>query len=63
MAAEQLGRAWVGFDVSPKAGELVAYRMRNELGLFYEGAVRTDLGFVRGMGACGAVRISRGRAS
>ena len=43
IAAEGLGRKWVGIDISPKAAELVRRRMRDELGLFYEGAHRTDI--------------------
>lgn len=42
IAAEQLGRQWVGIDISPKAAELVKLRMQKELGLFYNGVVRTD---------------------
>ena len=50
IAAEQLGREWIGIDISSKAAELVSLRMKDELGLFYTGAhredipVRTDLG-------------------
>ena len=43
IAAEQLGRQWAGIDISPKAAELVERRMRDELGLFYRGARRTDI--------------------
>ena len=43
IAAEQLQRQWVGIDISPKAAELVRQRMRDELGLFYDGAHRTDI--------------------
>ena len=43
IAAEQLGRQWVGIDISPKAAELVKLRMHKELGLFYNGVVRTDI--------------------
>ena len=43
IAAEQLHRDWVGIDISPKAAELVRQRMRDELGLFYDGAHRTDI--------------------
>ena len=43
IAAEQLGREWVGIDISEKAAELVERRMRDELGLFYQGAHRTDV--------------------
>ena len=43
IAAEQLGREWTGIDISPKAAELVERRMRDELGLFYDGAHRSDI--------------------
>ena len=43
IAAEQRGRQWIGIDISPKAADLVRVRMRNELGLFYAGAHRTDI--------------------
>ena len=43
IAAEGLHREWVGIDVSPKAAELVRQRMHDELGMFYEGAHRTDI--------------------
>ena len=43
IAAEQLGREWVGIDISAKAAELVERRMRDDLGLFYQGAHRTDI--------------------
>ena len=43
IAAEQAGREWVGIDISPKAADLVRQRMRDELGMFYEGAHRTDI--------------------
>ena len=43
IASEKLHRQWVGIDISPKAAELVERRMRDELGLFYRGAHRTDI--------------------
>ena len=43
IAAEQLRRDWAGIDISPKAAELVRQRMHDELGLFYDGAHRTDI--------------------
>ena len=43
IAAEQLHREWVGIDISPKAAELVRQRMSDELGMFYQGAHRTDV--------------------
>ena len=43
VSAESLHREWVGIDISPKAAELVRQRMRDELGMFYQGAHRTDV--------------------
>ncbi len=43
IAAEELQREWIGIDISPKAAELIQVRMRDELGLFYDGAHRTDV--------------------
>jgi len=43
IAAEKLQRQWAGIDISPKAAELVQSRMRDELGLFFRGAIRTDI--------------------
>ena len=43
IAAQKLHRQWVGIDISPKAAELVRQRMRDELGMFYKGAHRTDI--------------------
>ena len=43
IAAEQLHRQWAGIDISPKAADLVRQRMRDELGMFYDGAHRTDI--------------------
>ena len=43
ISAERLHRQWVGIDISPKAADLVVSRMREELGLFYGGAHRTDI--------------------
>ncbi len=43
IAAEMESRQWVGVDISPKAADLVQSRMREELGLFYRGAHRTDI--------------------
>ena len=43
IAAEKLERHWVGIDISEKAAELVERRMRDELGLFYQGVHRTDI--------------------
>ena len=43
IAAQKLRRQWAGIDISAKAAELVRQRMRDELGLFYNGAHRTDI--------------------
>ena len=43
IAAENLHRKWIGIDISPKAADLVRQRMKDELGLFYRGAHRTDI--------------------
>ena len=43
IAAEQLDREWAGIDISRKAAQLVQSRMHDELGLFYNGAHRTDI--------------------
>ena len=46
VAAEKLGREWVGIDISEKAVELVGERLRSEMGaLFHHGFVtaRTDI--------------------
>ena len=43
IAAEIEGRQWVGIDIAPKAADLVRDRLKNEVGLFYQGAHRTDI--------------------
>ena len=46
VAAEKLGRKWVGIDISPKAGELVNMRLKGFMGdLFHNRLVtlRTDI--------------------
>ena len=46
VAAEKLGRKWIGIDISPKAVELVNMRLRQTMGdLFHHGYVtaRTDI--------------------
>ena len=43
IAAEKLGRQWVGIDISSKAAELVQVRLRKEIGLFWQGVHRTDI--------------------
>ncbi|MCY4656595.1 MAG: DNA methyltransferase [Gammaproteobacteria bacterium] len=35
VAAEHLGRKWIGIDISVIAGKLVKQRFKNELGIFY----------------------------
>ena len=45
IAAEMENRQWVGIDISPKAADLVADRMDDEVGLFYQGAHREDIPF------------------
>ncbi len=51
IAAEDLGREWVGIDIGPKAADLVRYRMEREMPLHTRRVVartdiprRTDLG-------------------
>ena len=49
VAAEKLGRKWVGIDVSEKAAELVKERIKNELGiLLFKPIHRTDVPGDRG---------------
>ena len=43
IAAEKLGRKWVGIDISPKAADLVKLRLHKEIGLFWQGVHRTDI--------------------
>ena len=43
IAAEMEGRQWVGIDISAKAAELVQDRMIREVGLFFQGVLRTDI--------------------
>ena len=43
VAAEELGRQWVGIDIAPKAVDLVETRLRDELGMFFTGPRRNDL--------------------
>ena len=43
IVAHAKNRQWVGIDISSKAAELVRQRMRDELGMFYQGAHRTDV--------------------
>ena len=42
VAAERLGRRWVGIDISPLAVKLVKQRLQDEMGLFYDVTHRTD---------------------
>ena len=49
VAAEKLGRQWVGIDISEKAAELVKERIHNELGLLLFNPIhRTDIPSDRG---------------
>ena len=43
IAAERLGREWVGIDLSPMAAKLVKRRLRDYLGLFYDVVHREDI--------------------
>jgi len=43
VAAEKLGRQWIGIDVSPKAAELVMIRMERELGKLFPPIHRRDV--------------------
>ena len=43
VAAEQLGRQWIGIDISPKAVELVRMRLEKEVGMFGDVHHRTDV--------------------
>ena len=42
IASEKWDRQWIGIDISSKAADLVQERMRDELGIFFKGAHRTD---------------------
>ncbi len=43
VAAEELRREWVGIDISPKAAELVKFRMNREINFLYRGINRIDI--------------------
>ncbi|MCZ0941248.1 MAG: DNA methyltransferase [Caldilineaceae bacterium] len=43
VAAERLGRQWVGIDLSPLAVKLVKERLKQEMGMFYDIAAREDV--------------------
>ena len=43
VAAERLGRQWVGIDLSPVAASLVVARIKDEMGLFFDVDHRTDI--------------------
>ena len=43
VAAEKLGRQWVGIDLSPVAARLVKSRLKDEMGLFYDVHHREDI--------------------
>lgn len=42
VAAQDEERRWIGIDISPRAAELVSSRMRDELGMLFQGIHRTD---------------------
>ncbi len=42
IAAQDLGRKWIGCDISPKAGELIELRMRKELRIFFNGEITSN---------------------
>ena len=43
VAAEDLGRKWVGIDLSPKAAQLVVQRIEGRQGMFRDIIARTDI--------------------
>lgn len=43
IAAQSIGRQWVGIDISSKAVDLVKMRLRKELGMFAQPVHRTDI--------------------
>ncbi|MYI37382.1 MAG: hypothetical protein F4118_13315 [Acidimicrobiaceae bacterium] len=43
VAADDLGRNWIGIDISPKAAQLVVERIEERQGLFKDIVHRTDL--------------------
>ena len=43
VAAERLGRQWVGIDLSPLAAKLVNSRLRKDMGLFFDIHHRSDI--------------------
>ena len=43
MAAERLGRRWAGIDLLPLTVKLVKQRLKQDMGLFYDIAARTDI--------------------
>ena len=43
VAAERLGREWIGIDLSSKAVELVRLRLEKEMGMFYDITHHTDI--------------------
>lgn len=43
VAAEKLGRRWIGIDLSPRAADLVKLRLQKEMGVFYEINHRLDI--------------------
>ncbi len=43
VAAQQLGRYWIGIDIEAKASELVVARLSNEAGMFSDFIHRLDI--------------------
>ena len=43
VAAEKSERQWAGIDISPLAADLVRLRLDREVGMFWQGAHRTDI--------------------
>lgn len=61
VAAESLGREWVGIDLSPKAAELVKHRLADEHGAFGQITARTDVPRRTDLGKLPAPRTQRDR--
>ena len=59
VAAERLGREWVGIDLSPLAARLVKSRLEKEMRLFYDVHHRTDIPRRTDLGALPNYRTHR----
>ena len=59
VAAERLGREWVGIDLSPLAARLVKSRLEKEMRLFYDVHHRTDVPRRTDLGALPNYRTHR----